>query len=361
MKIGIITQPLRGNYGGILQNYALQQVLIQLGHEPITLRWGRQPLWDWVKGSLKCLLRGRCPIPRAISKLRPFAGMLQFIESHIRASREECLPRRRDVRRYQLEAIIVGSDQVWRPMYNLSIESMFLQFTVGMDLRRIAYAASFGTAEWEFTAEQAAVCRQLIQRFDAVSVREQSGVALCADHLNYQHAQWVLDPTFLLTADDYAKLCLEFPQRGSFVFAYLLDITPDKQAYVRSVADSMGLKTVIMEAEKEIKPEDTPIRWLAGFRDAAFIITDSFHGTVFAINFHKEFLTFTNVERGSARFDSLIEIFGVGHRIVSEVPASGADNLIPIDWALVDERLKEWREKSRAFLIEGLTGAKTKH
>ena len=108
------------------------------------------------------------------------------------------------------DAIVVGSDQIWRKQYvcesfKLPIESSFLDFAKHWDIKRISYAASFGTEEWEYNDEQTKNCRVLIQLFDNVSVREKSGVALCKDYLQH-NAKVVLDPTLLLKKNDYLKL-----------------------------------------------------------------------------------------------------------------------------------------------------------
>ncbi len=358
MKIGILTQPLKDNYGGILQNYALQTALRDMGHEPVTLRSDRYPLWRWPLSLGKTLL-GRSgdfmtfpPLARAKERRRA-GGMLAFIERHIRLGKSRSRYCRGDIGRYGLDALIVGSDQTWRPKYNASIPDMFLRFAAGAGVIRLAYAASFGTSVWELTPRQTALCRKLVKDFRAVSVREDSGVGLCRDHLGCD-AEWVLDPTFLLTPDRYAALCADIPRESPYLFAYLLDITPEKRAYVESVAGKLGLGMRILEAGRAVCSDDSPERWLAAFRDAAFVITDSFHGTAFAVNFGRPFITFTNAHRGNARFDSLARDFGIGHRILSEVPSPGAAMPEDIDWQAVAARMAARREQSMRFLRTGL-------
>ena len=106
----------------------------------------------------------------------------------------------------QFDAIVVGSDQVWRPKYfKDKIENAFLDFAKSWNIKRIAYAASFGTDEWEYAPKQTKRCGELLKLFDFVSVREMSGINLCATHFDLG-AKLEPDPTMLLTTEDYMRL-----------------------------------------------------------------------------------------------------------------------------------------------------------
>ena len=108
---------------------------------------------------------------------------------------------------YRFDAYVVGSDQVWRPTYNLGdkLFDMYLAFADGQQVKRLSYAASFGVDKWEYSDDQTRICSELAKQFDAISVREKSGVKLCADNLGVD-AIHVLDPTMLLDPSDYNKL-----------------------------------------------------------------------------------------------------------------------------------------------------------
>lgn len=138
MRIGIVTQPLSHNYGGILQNYALQQVLKHLEHEPITIDYRpKVPLWRFLLSTLKSIvlffLPGRrrrfVPWPKASERNRLTAP---FIEAHIAMTDKVTGYSERLVHRYQLDGVITGSDQVWRPCYNVStLYDCYLRFVKG--------------------------------------------------------------------------------------------------------------------------------------------------------------------------------------------------------------------------------------
>ena len=209
------------------------------------------------------------------------------------------------VKEYELDALIVGSDQVWRPRYNVrTLPDMFLRFAHSFKGRKIAYAASFGVNNWEFSKGQTSLCATLVKQFDAISVRESSGVDLCEKYLGV-NAISVLDPTLLLAKDEYAKLCEEIPICNErFLAVYVLDPKKDVEDIIKEEAKKRGLAIKYFSADRNanLKVEE----WLAIFRDASFVVTDSFHGTIFSIIFEKEFRNVVNMKRGCARFVDII-------------------------------------------------------
>lgn len=355
MKIGIITQPLAANYGGILQNYALQVVLKRMGHEVWTMDYRKYTWLNWFNNAWRILAHkllghdvefSKTPSARKANE-RP---LRRFVNKKISlATPRTKIVERRIAEKYGFDTIIVGSDQVWRPEYNGHIQDMFLDFCKDMLIKRIAYAASFGTDEWEFTAEQTKICAPLAQQFDAISVREASGVTLCRNYLKVE-ATHVLDPTLLLTAEEYAGLCTDIPRKEPFVFAYILDQNEEKLKLIKAFADSKCLPYLIQSADEGVSDDDSIELWLSRFRDAAYIITDSFHGTAFSINFGKDFYVFSNTGRGNSRFESLLGLFDLQDRVICH--AINVNSCI--DWTGVSNKLDEEREKSMKWLKEEL-------
>lgn len=316
MKIGILTQPLVNNYGGTLQNYALQTVLKKLGHEPVTFDYmPKSNLVGYWMSCLKTILyfiipskrRGFSSHPRRKMRNPKFAD---FTSKNIKTTRMVNRLSNSLVKEYGLDAIIVGSDQVWRPNYNRHIEDLFLNFVKSKKILRLSYAASFGTDEWEYSVAQTDQIRPLIKQFNAISVRELSGVYLCKKYLDVD-AQQVLDPTMLLDLADYKKICQNVPaDKDNYILAYVLDMTPEKKKQLEEKAEEINLPVKIFAAEDEaiLSIEG----WLSKFRDATFVMTDSFHGTVFSILFGKEFHCMQNSKRGSSRFDTLLSLYNKG-------------------------------------------------
>lgn len=319
MNVFIITQPLLNNYGGLLQNFALQKTLQKNGYDVKTIDYIRRPplpLWktflSWMKTILFIFIPGkRRKFVSYIHKGKRSPISEDFCNTYIQKT-----PVIIDYKKF-LETqespycIIVGSDQVWRPLYNYSIKDMFLDFCKeNNNLKRIAYAASFGVDDWELSHKQTKACSALAKKFNAIGVREQSGVFLCKEHLGVD-ATWVLDPTLLLDKDDYCEICKDVPvTRKRILAAYILDKNESIYTLCESIASEQGLELHFFEAGQNARL--TIPEWLAMFRDASYVITDSFHGTVFSIIFNKDFKCLYNKSRGSTRFESLLDMYHSG-------------------------------------------------
>ena len=315
MNVLILTQPLLNNYGGVLQNYALQIALKKLGCCTRTIDWipSSKPFYIYACSWLKTILL------RLIGKKRPFERVPkpycrnkkfdEFVVDFI--ALEKCNGNIAVNLNWKPDVIVVGSDQVWRPIYNYRIKDMFLDFCKKeRNLKRIAYAASFGVDNWEYPPRQTRICSELAKKFDAISVREESGVKLCKEHLGVD-ATWVLDPTLLLTKEDYLPLCEEVPVCfENYLAVYALDENKEVAATYEKEATKRGL--IVKKFHADSKSTLTVPEWLAMFRDASYVVTDSFHGTVFSIIFGKEFKCVYNKDRGAARFESLLDLYNSG-------------------------------------------------
>lgn len=336
MRIAILTLPLHTNYGGILQAYALQTVLERMGHEvclvekrrkPITLPLWKTPL-VYGKRILKNVSGHSFPIfyEQKVNREEPVVRqntdkfICRYIKRRIVGDFSE-------IKESDYDAFVVGSDQIWRPMYfNDRIERAYLDFTEGWNIRRIAYAASFGTDEWEYPPGQTKRCRDLLKQFDAVSVREASGAVLCRERFGV-NASHVLDPTMLLEKEDYIRLFenAHMLKSNGTLLNYILDETPEKKALTDRIAKEQGLVPFRVNAKGNISlPIESRIappveQWLRGFYDAEFVVTDSFHACVFSILFNKPFLVVGNQKRGLSRFISLLGTFGLEDRLITDI------------------------------------------
>lgn len=356
MKVGIVTQSLANNYGGILQNYALQVTLKSLGHTPVTIDFKCPPL------ELKTYL---CALAKALvaylipSKRRPLPKrdinrrsitMEEFVSKYISKTQQVDHYYSGLIDEYGFEALIVGSDQVWRPVYNYYPEDMFLRFATDIDIPKIAYAASFGVDNWEFTTDETIICRQLAHKFQSISVREKSGIDLCREFLQTEAVE-VVDPTLLLSRCDYELLCKTIPVYNKKILAaYVLDLNKEKECFIKQLAIKNGLEVVLFRADLNCSLSIE--EWIAMFRDSTFIVTDSFHGTVFSIIFNKPFLSIPNMTRGISRFVSLLDNFGLAHRMISTYDFDNVPD--SIDWNPVNEKLVTLRNMACLFLTSNL-------
>ena len=373
MKIGILTLPLHTNYGGILQAYALQTVLERMGHEACVIQrpWRLQIVW-W-KYPLQIIKR--CINRFILGYNNSIFGELKwnknqtvierntknFIDKYINTHQIKQIS---DVKETDFDAIVVGSDQIWRPKYYRLhykyIEDAFLSFTKKWNLKRIAYAPSFGTDEWEYNQVETQKCSNLLQIFDAVSVREQSGIELCEKYLGHKDVQWVLDPTMLLNKEDYERLIPKDTIAPGDLVCYVLDANDEINNLITRIASENDMKVfqaasdvdnVLLPIEKRIQP---PVEsWLSGFRDAKLVITDSFHACVFSILFRKPFVVIGNKNRGYSRFESLLKRFGLENRLIENASQFKDSMLNPLSEE-VYKKLDDFRSNSTNFIAKAL-------
>ncbi len=374
MRIAILTLPLHTNYGGILQAYALQTILERMGHEvevPGRLYRAYYPVWwklplSFGKRILKKILVDHQTIiftERKYNRELPSINRYtqQFIKHYIHVRPMTSLA---TIKRDDYDAFVVGSDQVWRPIYfdESKIGEAYLSFAQKWPhVKRISYAASFGTNDWEYTPKQTKLCRKLIQQFDCVTVREDDGVTLCRNIFGVE-AHHVLDPTLLLDAADYVSLVYDvqtLKSNGSLL-VYVLDPTPQTADAVKHLSKQQGLTpfntnsryqdTTAPLTERAQAPVE---QWLRAFMDAEYVVTDSFHACAFSIIFNKPFVALGNKGRGMSRFTSLLKLFGLEERLVADV--SEVDKLGEIDWTAVNAKRKVLKEKSMQLIKEGLS------
>lgn len=366
MKIGILTLQFNTNYGGILQAYALQTFLERMGHDvyiierkrlPLTVPLQRMPLC-YGKRIVKNLLGNKCPIfyEQKYNREQPVIRQYtdRFIKKYIHLTEYNELS---DIKEDDYDAIVVGSDQVWRPKYfgQNQIENAYLKFAEGWNIKRIAYAASFGTDEWEYTKEQTEECGRLLRMFDAVSVREDSGVGLCKKHFGVE-TQHVLDPTMLLDKESYIKLFTEAntPNSKGNLLCYILDETEEKKEFIRRIADENGLTPFNVKSNSDdinsplLERIQPPIeQWLRGFYDAKLVVTDSFHACAFSILFNIPFIVYGNKKRGISRFTSLGKMFGFEHALLTDIMQY--KSTLKYDWKFINSVVDRKRKEAEFF------------
>ncbi len=373
MKIAILTQPLHNNYGGNLQNFALQKVLRDMGHEPVTIdRHSSVKLRTKLKlGYFKRLVFsllgcGEKPSFKSYFSKKHEAYLREevsrFIDTHINKTPKLYSDAQVHAvfANNQFDTVVVGSDQCWRPIYSPSIYCYFLNFLQQEErIKKISYAASFGTDEWEFSPEQAERCKQLVQQFDLVTVREKAAVNLVREKLN-KEAHFVLDPTMLLNREDYEQLLqgCNLPNNQG-LYTYILDRTDWKKEVVETTKNKLGLKQYSSQHDlKNPGQQKIPSieSWIKGFADADFVITDSFHGTVFSIIFNKPFISLVNVDRGASRFESILGELELTERLMSDFDKQQIEALVQknISYDGINQKLDNLRTKSKELLVKAL-------
>ena len=326
MKIGILTLPIGTNYGGIIQAWALQTILQKLGHDAILIDKDHTPkrtaIFKYpIRALKKYLLKKAIPIRAEKLWYETFTsaskGNLRFINNHIT---KISIRTTQEINAKDFDIIIIGSDQIWRPIYanklGFGILESFGKFAIAKRIPLCSYAASFGLDNLEeFSKTEIRAISQYLQHFKGVSVRETTGIRLC-ELLGIKAVQ-VLDPTLLLNKDDYMCLIPEKanPQQG--IMTYILDKDPYKDDIIYNIGIKYSLpyfSTIHEDGNKNVIET-----WLAGFRDAKIIVTDSFHACVFSIIFNKPFIVIPNQGRGLTRIESLLEMLNLKQNIVRDI------------------------------------------
>ena len=376
MKIGILTLPSSFNYGGILQAFALQRVLDKLGYDNVILcrERPRQGTAINIKIRIKDIIKKllgkpiyKVPNKEQISIIEKECSC--FIGTFMRKTKQVayCTSDLAQLcKNNGIDTIIVGSDQVWRPHMTANIRNYFIDFA-GEEINKIAYAASFGVDKWEYNSEDTAKCAELVKEFKLVTVREDSGVRLCNEYLGID-ATHVLDPTMLLEPEDYVSL-VEISNTNTSngnLFCYILNNNLNKDKFIDKMAKCTGCKPFSVMPKRDpyfnnnvnkninecIYP--SPAAWIRAFMDAKYVITDSFHGTVFSIMFNKPFWVIGNKSRGNARFESLLKMYKLEHRYIENINNADINLLSPIDWNSVNNIRRERKEFSINILSKAI-------
>ena len=352
--VGIIGVWSGLNYGSVLTYYALQQKIKEMGLSPKMID---KPGAD------------KNDIERLNTHSRRFAN------EHFYISNSYALKDLYVFNRY-CDSFIIGSDQVWN--YGISRnfgKSFYLDF-VNNDKKKIAYASSFGH-EIDFAppAERIRIS-QLMQQFDAISVREDSGVQICKEIYGIDATQ-VLDPVFIIDPLYYYKLAerSKCKKESNYLLAYILDVTKEKKELILSISRKLGLQLIILldgfsdsaERNRKILDLNDNIRmnievydWLNYFKNASYIITDSFHGMSFSILYNKDFLPLINKRRGYTRFSSLAKLLNIKSRLI-ENPLDAINNstlLKKIDFNSINDIIKNERIRCCNWLHEALFSPK---
>ena len=352
MKMRILTQPLGRNIGGILQNFALTTVCKRFSNDVKTFNI---PMSKPIYFSI--IKYGAC-IKRIFLKLffcRKTTIRWWLEELPLRIPQEKNVIKLSDsekLKRLNMEDVcfVFGSDQIWRKIMSPRLMAYFGDFLKDR-VPRIAYAASFGVDYWQFSNAETQKIILLLKKFKAISVREESAVRLLKER--GIDAQLVLDPTLLLQSDNYTGLETDVSRQFAnykHVFLYCLDKHPLQDEMIVLVNEKKKMPVMNIMANLQIDS------WISGLRTADYVVTDSFHGTVFSILFHKKFIVLANEQRGLTRLQSLLKMFGLENRLIMSFEDFDCEKLdAEIDYKSVDVILNQEREKSLTFLSESLS------
>lgn len=376
MKIGIVTFYRAPNYGAMLQANSLRRFLEAMGHDVVFVSYPRVaarrlPLWRVFASrhlqGIRTKLTNYVRYPVTVFAASfPQTKRCRTMDE-LRQATADC------------DAFIVGSDQMWNPMWCSGAELPFVMLDFAdVGKARIAYAPSFSSTEWR-EDQNAKLAGELLRKFTRISVREESGVAIAAKLSGRSDVVQMIDPTLLHSADFYRKIIadadVEIPKHNCpTIFRYMLDEWDDASASQKAFECVKGKLNL-----KETDSDRIPVRgllaplckhlgvtakvsvpeWLAKIAASDFVFTNSFHGTVFAILFHKPFVSL--LLRGSMsgmneRALSLLKKLGLENRAVyaDDQAAIKAAVESKIDWRLVEQVISQERVAAADFIGQAL-------
>lgn len=360
MKIKVITRHAPSNYGSLLQAMATIQVIESLGHQCEIIDY-RKKNEIGIKGILttlqnkpsweKNLIKKYLYIALRYPEEKIAAILFEKMRSKYLKMTSRCY-RINDLKTLTADIFMTGSDQVWAPLLDGNYDKAYFLNFASPNSRKVAYAASFGKTQ--FSEKVIKDYKHLLSQYNAITVRESHAVKLLQDW-NIECEGQVLDPTLLLDAQQWSKYITK-EIKSKYVLIYEIHNNPLLDDYAKRFSKHMGLQLIrVSPSLHQITRGGKMIfcpslgTFLSYIKNAQYIITDSFHGTAFAINFNKEFIEILPNNKTGSRNQSLLQLTGLEDRIIVDYnDYSLADKRI--NYAKVNEIMKKERQCSMHIL-----------
>lgn len=361
MKTATLTFHGAHNYGSMLQAYALQKTIQSMGHENqiIHFRTHRQidmyAIFTRRKG-MTYVLKNFAKLCYFPSYRRKHALFEEFISTNLNLTNCYSSLKELEEANFDFDCYIAGSDQIWNPIPADFDWAYYLPFVHGE--KKIAYAPSFGPFLAMGDERILHRIKENLETFDCITVRDGGAVEKLRQMMGIE-AEAVLDPTCLLTIEEWKQL---LPSKrvydGDYIFFYTLFADKEMIRMVKCVSRMLGLPVVVSNFSNQydvINPfkkcySSGPIEFLDLIYHAKFVVTSSFHGTVFSILFHKNFLSLRGDK--DARIFSLLNDLGLVGRTICDVEELKKKDLSDIDFNRVEVLLEQLSQRSKIILRE---------
>lgn len=379
MKIGIITFNSAHNYGAVLQVWALQEKLKSEGHQVEVINYRIPAIDNLYQVYVPRWISGNSMVNRACHKLQYMKARVRVPEKAVRYKKFEdfindVLPTTVPYHSYEAlknatfdyDILITGSDQVWNGNITRGINGAYFLAFGDEKVKRISYAASIGKDA--FDPEEKDVVAKYLKGLDYISVREEKAKT-AVEELTDKEVDLVLDPTLLLDKEKYDQLKKPFPVKGGeYIFVHnvhLVKVDARLNAIVEEISKRTGLPVVNNRADYTFSNEIAkfsaggPEEFLGVIDGAKYVITNSFHATVFSTIYEKKFITVPHFKNPD-RMRNLLQLFQLENHLIAEVKDIPKDlSELDIDYGKVKELRKKARSASEAYLDKAITGPKT--
>ncbi|WP_165021096.1 polysaccharide pyruvyl transferase family protein [Dysgonomonas sp. ZJ279] len=375
--IGIITMHKVLNYGSVFQAYALQKYLETHGfdNDLIDYLYPNEYNKQFHKqSSLLSKLKNKIlEIVLGNPRKRKSKRFENFYETHFKLSPEQYNSKKSiHENPPQYDVYITGSDQVWNTKY-IGDDTSFLLSFAPEEQMKISYASSFASSSVDDKYKE--LYKKYLAQYNHLSVREKEGVQILKNAMGLD-GQLVLDPTFLLKSQDWNILAnkSELPLPKSYILVYVLDYAYNPYPYVtnliKAIQIEMNMEVVVLDmvetqlvgAKHILRIRDAgPYDFLKLFRDATFVVTTSFHGIAFSLNYSKPFYAVLNDENtGDNRMFNILKLVGAEDRALVKNSPFPSFSDMSMDYTVIQKNMDLLREQSSDFLLKSLTDSDRK-
>lgn len=362
MKIGLLTFHSAHNYGAVLQAYATQEKVKELGHHIEVIQYNpdyliKQKLFPVSRNNspmvnLKLIVEGVLTFSSKILRRKKFEN---FINNKLQLSAKEYLnkPFQSNL---DYDIFIMGSDQIWNCKLTKGFDKVYLgNFETKPSARKITYAASM--SHYGLTAAQSSEFATLIENFNQISVREEDLQEFLSKNYN-KNSTIVVDPTFLLTANKWSAMAEKPKTNKKYVLVYSVDLRNDALRIAQNIAKEIQAEVIELSMNvdknglKNKYQTASPEAYVGLFENAAFVVTSSFHGTAFSVIFNKPFYSIAHGSDKDSRQKTILNNLGVLDRFIAK---DSNPSFKTLDYTIPNQKLNDLRESSIQFLEKSLT------
>ncbi|PHR11336.1 MAG: polysaccharide pyruvyl transferase [Sphingopyxis sp.] len=361
MNIGLVTIHYANSYGGVLQAYATQKILLNYGNVEI-INYQKQHLADGLKtirlGKRPMdLLRTGKDVLRFIPRKKLVIRFKEFIAKHMKCSDVIKNRHEADILSGKYDILVVGSDQVWNPEIVGELDEIyFLAF--GEKKCKISLSSSYGS--YKFKEHERDIVKSKLKAFSSISVREESSSNELQELLGITNIKTTLDPTLMLTANDWCQIIEPSIPKTKYILVYLLGNDVLLGNSVKIIQDILGFKVITINQDPYINFKSDehvknagPLEFIEFFKNASFVVTNSFHGTAFSVNFNKEFITLPP-HSGANRIINLLRNLKLERRYLESTDKISETISSRIKYNEANIALEELRTESADYIKEAI-------
>ena len=361
MKIGLLTFHAAHNYGAVLQAYATQEKIKEMGFDIEVIDYSpsyliKQKLFPLTSNAsllvnVKILFEGFVTFPWKFKRKHNFQKFIKQ-QLHLSNTSYKNHPFSENM---DYDLFVMGSDQIWNCKLTKGFDAVYLgNFKIKPTAKKISYAASM--SHYGLTHQEEREFSKMLSNFDDISVREEELHQYLKKKYN-KESTVVLDPTFLIDAKKWSSMAVKPKTAKKYVLVYSIDLRNDALRMANGLAREIGAEVIelSMSVDKNVLKNKyqtaSPEEYVGLFEQAEFVITSSFHGTAFSVIFNKPFFSIAHGSDKDSRQKTIMNNLGVIDRFVSK---NATPSFKTLDYTVPNQKLKELREKSVQFLKDNL-------